>query len=78
MGDGTPHQETEVAKSSNYMAGSLEFIIRKAEEKSRTDWAKEKPKLEAAQAARGFEYVPADDNEYLNVLNDTRHQLVSA
>ena len=39
---------------------------------ARADWAKEKPKLEEAQAARGFKYVPADDEEYVRIINDAR------
>ena len=35
----------------------------------------EKPKLEAARAARGFTDVPADDNEYLTIINAARTRL---
>ena len=47
----------------------------KQKEIARANWAKEKPKLEAAQAARGFKFVPADDEEYASVINTARNQL---
>ena len=41
----------------------------------RAEWIKEKPKLEAAHAARGFKFIPADDEEYLSIFNQARTQL---
>ena len=47
----------------------------KQKEIARAEWIKEKPKLEEAQAARGFKYVPADDEEYVRIINDARLRL---
>ena len=47
----------------------------KQKEQAAREWALEKPKLEAAQAARGFKDVPADDNEYLQIIDDARTRL---
>ena len=50
-------------------------LSNKQKEQARAEWAKEKPKLEAAQAARGFKCVPADDNEYLQIIDNARTRL---
>ena len=42
---------------------------------ARAEWIKEKPKLEEAQAARGFKHVPAEDEEYVRIINDARLRL---
>ena len=47
----------------------------KQKEIARAEWIKEKPKLEEAQAARGFKHVPADDEEYVKIINDARLRL---
>ena len=47
----------------------------KQKEQAVREWALQKPKLEAAQAARGFKSVPADDNEYLPIINAARARL---
>ena len=47
----------------------------KQKERAVQQWALEKPKLEAAQAVRGFKCVPEDDEEYLSILNAARARL---
>ena len=47
----------------------------KQKERALQQWALEKPKLEAAQAVRGFKCVPEDDEEYLSILNAARARL---
>ena len=47
----------------------------KQKEQAVKEWALEKPKLEQAQTARGFKCVPADDKEYLPIINAARVRL---
>ena len=47
----------------------------KQKEQAIKEWALEKPKLEAAQAARGFKCVPEDDEEFPTIMNEARTRL---
>ena len=47
----------------------------KQKDAARAEWIKEKPRLEEAQAARGFKHVPAEDEEYVKLINDARLRL---
>ena len=47
----------------------------KQKEQARAEWAKEKPKLEEAQAARGFKYVSEDDEDYARLIDEARVRL---
>ena len=47
----------------------------KQKETARAEWAKEKPKLEEAQAARGFKYVSEDDEDYARIIDEARVRL---
>ena len=47
----------------------------KQKEIARAEWSKEKPKLEAAQAARGFKFISENDGEHANIINDARNRL---
>ena len=47
----------------------------KQKEQARVEWIKEKPRLEEAQAARGFKFVPEEDEEFIKIVNDARLRL---
>ena len=47
----------------------------KQKDAARAEWVKEKPKLEEDQAARGFKYIHAEDEEYIKIINDARLRL---
>ena len=47
----------------------------KQKEMARADWNKERPRLEAAQAARGYQSIQADDEEYISIIHDARNRL---
>ena len=51
------------------------MLSSKQKEQAAREWVLEKPRLEAAQAARGFTHVPEDDNEYLGIINAARARL---
>ena len=42
---------------------------------AKREWEQKRPILEAARAERGFQHVPADDNEYLSIINSARDTL---